>query len=178
MVVLSASAPTAASAITLSYEYSGTGNVNSQSDTILNLGGTCSSACVISAVMTIDGNGPAFNPSLPSGWGAGASATVTDNLGDTMSLAVNTGDFPGTGHQIFGNFLLASILPSTLNISTSSSAFMLGGSGTVDYSINIGLPNGVYVTPLLDTLPLFATGLGLIGMLGWRRKRKVSSQPL
>ena len=94
MGVLSASALTAASASTLSYEYSGTSSVSFQSDTTLNLGGTCSSPCVIFADMTIDGSGPEFNPSIPSGWGAGASATITDNLGDTMSLAVNAGDFP------------------------------------------------------------------------------------
>jgi len=28
------------------------------------------------------------------------------------------------------------------------------------------------VTPLPATLPLFATGLGAFGLLGWRRKRK------
>jgi hypothetical protein len=27
-------------------------------------------------------------------------------------------------------------------------------------------------TPLPDALPLFATGLGALGLLGWRRKRK------
>jgi hypothetical protein len=28
------------------------------------------------------------------------------------------------------------------------------------------------VTPLPGALPLFATGLGALGLLGWRRKRK------
>ncbi len=164
---------TSASAVTLSYEYSGTGNVNFQSDTTLDIGGTCSSPCVISAVMTINGTGPAFNPSIPSGWGAGVSATVTDNLGDTTSFAVNTGDFPGTQHGIFGSVIFASVLPSTLGISTSGFASILGGPATVDYSINISLPNGAYVTPLPAALPLFATGLGALGLLGWRRKRRL-----
>jgi hypothetical protein len=167
--------PTTASAVTLSYEYSGTGNVSFQSDTTLNLGGTCLSPCVISAVMTIAGAGPAFNPSFPSGWTAGASATITDNLGDKTSFPVNTGDVPfGTFHEINGSFLLESVLPSALDISTLSFASFLDGPGTVDYSISISLPNGAYVTPLPDALPLFATGLGLIGMLGWRRKRKLT----
>jgi hypothetical protein len=30
-------------------------------------------------------------------------------------------------------------------------------------------------TPLPTTLPLFATGLGAIGLLGWRRKRKAQA---
>jgi hypothetical protein len=29
-----------------------------------------------------------------------------------------------------------------------------------------------FITPLPATLPLFATGLGALGLLGWRRKRK------
>jgi hypothetical protein len=178
MVVLTASAgvPTRASAVTLSYEYSGTGSVSFQSDTILNIGGTCSSPCVISALMTIGGNGPVWDPSIPSGWGTFAFANVTDNLGDTMSLGVNTGNYTsGTKHEIFGSIFFASVLPSILDISTSSFASILGGPGTVDYSINIGLPAGAYVTPLPDALPLFATGLGLIGMLGWWRKRKAAA---
>jgi hypothetical protein len=175
MVVLTAGAGSAtrASAVTLSYEYSGTGNVNFQSDTIVNIGGTCSSPCVISALMTIGGTGPVWDPSIPSGWATFASATVTDNLGDIMSLGVNTGNYTsGTKHPIFGSIFFASVLPSALDISTSSFASILGGPGTVDYSINIGLPAGAYVTPIPDALPLFATGLGLIGMLGLWRKRK------
>jgi hypothetical protein len=30
-------------------------------------------------------------------------------------------------------------------------------------------------TPLPATLPLFATGLGALGLLGWRRKRKAQA---
>ncbi len=33
----------------------------------------------------------------------------------------------------------------------------------------------VATTPLPAALPLFATGLGLMGLLGWRRKRKASA---
>jgi hypothetical protein len=127
--------------------------------------------------MTINGTGPAFNPSIPSGWGAGVSATVTDNLGDTTSFAVNTGDFAGPKHEIFGSVFFASVLPSTLGISTSGFASISGGPATVDYSINISLPNGAYVTPLPAALPLFAAGLGALGLLGWRRKRKATSIP-
>jgi hypothetical protein len=176
IVVSAASAglTTNASAVTLSYEYTGTGNISFQSDTTLNLGGACSSPCVFSAIMTIGGNGPAWNPSMPSGWGTGASANVTDNLGDVMSLAVNTGDVPGPNHEIFGSGFFASVLPSTLDISTSSFASIFGGAGTVDYSININLPNGVYVTPLPAALSLFATGLGALALLGWRRKREAA----
>jgi hypothetical protein len=34
-----------------------------------------------------------------------------------------------------------------------------------------GIQNDVSSTPLPATLPLFATGLGALGLFGWRRKR-------
>jgi hypothetical protein len=172
LLIVGCGLTTSASAVTLSYEYSGTGSLSFQSDTTLNIGGSCSSPCFVSALMTINGTGPAFDPSIPSGWAATASATVTDNLGDMLSLAVNNGDTPGTIHEIFGGVFFPSTLPSTLDISTSSLASILGGPGTIDYSINITLPNWAFVTPLPAALPLFATGLGALGVLQWRRKRK------
>lgn len=48
----------------------------------------------------------------------------------------------------------------------------------VNYSISsldptASIPlSGTGVVPLPATLPLFATGLGMLGLLGWRRKRK------
>jgi hypothetical protein len=164
---------TEASAVTLSYEYSGTGNISFQSSSSLDLAGTCPSPCVISALMTISGTGPAWNPSIPSGWATSANATITDNLGDLMSLGVDTGNYTtGTKHEIFGGVFFASGLPSVLDVSTSSIASILGGSGVIDYTIDINLPSGAYVTPLPAALPLFATGLAALGVLGWRRKRK------
>jgi len=39
-------------------------------------------------------------------------------------------------------------------------------------ALDIYLPDGVTVTPLPSALPLFATGLGALGLFGWRKKRK------
>ena len=173
-VVLTASAlvPTSASAVTLSYEYSGTGNPTFQSDTTLNIGGTCLSPCVISTLLTISGTGPA--PSATSGWASQAFATIMDNLGDNLILAVNAGNF-GTNHSVDGGVLFPSVLPSTLDISTSSLASFIGGPGTIDYSLSINLPDGAYVTPLPDALPLFASGLGFMALFGWWRRRRVAT---
>ena len=46
--------------------------------------------------------------------------------------------------------------------------------GTFSYTTSNGhnTYNGVSGTPLPAALPLFATGLGAMGLLGWRRKRK------
>jgi hypothetical protein len=45
---------------------------------------------------------------------------------------------------------------------------MSGGEG---FNFDYGLAN-VSDTPLPATFPLFATGLGAMGLFGWRRKRK------
>jgi len=175
IIVLATSSllPTSASAITLSYEYSGTGSVNFGSETTLNLGGSCFSPCVISAQLTMSGTGPA--PSATSGWASQTSATILDNLGDSLHLAVNGGDV-GTNHTIFGGVFFPALLPNTLDISTLSLASFLGGPGTVDYTLSINLPAGAYVTPLPETLPLFATGLGIIGLFAfWRRRTQGQS---
>jgi hypothetical protein len=161
--------PTSASAVTLSYGYSGTGSVSFQSDATLNIGGTCSSPCVISALLFLSGTGPAASPT--SGWAATAFATISDNLADHLNLGVNAGNV-GTNHNLNGGVFFPAILPRTLDVSTSSLASFLGGPGHVDYSITISLPEGAYVTPLPAALPLFVTGLAALGLLGWRRKRK------
>ena len=52
-----------------------------------------------------------------------------------------------------------------------------GFSGATDYSLlfSDGIGNSPDTTPLPASLPLFATGLGALGMLGWRRKRKAQA---
>ena len=51
---------------------------------------------------------------------------------------------------------------------TGESVVRTGGAGTV-YG---DLTGSITPTPLPAALPLFATGLGALGLLGWRRKRK------
>jgi len=62
-----------------------------------------------------------------------------------------------------------------------------GGSSTIDPDIILTLPVGVYFTsdsgvfltqtetPLPAALPLFATGLGGLGVFSWRRKRRAQA---
>jgi hypothetical protein len=73
------------------------------------------------------------------------------------------------------------------NFSTSGSAITFGFvtenfSGGSTYSITAGYDNfevgnlpTTGATPLPAALPLFATGIGGLGLLGWRRKRKVQA---
>ncbi len=48
------------------------------------------------------------------------------------------------------------------------SAFAIAG----DLSATAGGPSAI---PIPDALPLFATGLGALGLLGWRRKKKLAA---
>jgi hypothetical protein len=48
--------------------------------------------------------------------------------------------------------------------------------GTFSYTSPLGnVFNGTSEVPLPAALPLFATGLGALGLLGWRRKRKAQA---
>jgi hypothetical protein len=58
--------------------------------------------------------------------------------------------------------------------SDSSSAGLSCGNCTVDLQTVITY-TGVSATPLPAALPLFASGLGAMGLLGWRRKRKAAA---
>ena len=48
----------------------------------------------------------------------------------------------------------------------------VGGISTIDFD---PLTLQLTQTPIPATLPLFATGLGGLGLLGWRRKRKAEA---
>ena len=49
-----------------------------------------------------------------------------------------------------------------------------GWGGSLDITYNFD-PSTPAETPLPAALPLFATGLGALGLLGWRRKRKAAA---
>jgi hypothetical protein len=54
--------------------------------------------------------------------------------------------------------------------------FLNANPGQYQIIFSAGIDNGpVSNTPLPVTLPLFASGLGALGLLGWRRKRKAQA---
>jgi hypothetical protein len=65
----------------------------------------------------------------------------------------------------------------TLRLSQSLGYSVAGGSAFYDVNTRLGEVTLVDVpaTPLPAALPLFATGLGALGLLGWRKKRKAQS---
>lgn len=166
-----------AAIVELSYQYSGTGSQNFPSNTVLMIEGTCTSACdIIPIMMHISGTGPGFG--MASGWGAGASVTVSDNLADTTSFSVSTGNFPGLKHETFGSFLSPSTIPSTLFVSTSGFITSTGGPATIDYSIRIALPDGLRATaavPETSTWAMIILGFGGLAWMSRRRSRYIQN---
>jgi hypothetical protein len=58
----------------------------------------------------------------------------------------------------------------------SGTTLATGTSSLFTYSTNYAVTyTATAVTPLPLTFPLFATGLGVMGLLGWRRKRKAQA---
>jgi hypothetical protein len=80
---------------------------------------------------------------------------------------------------VTGNNLINPVTPTYLDAATANGLFSRAYDINGVFSANDGVGlvtefDGTPVnTPLPAALPLFATGLGGLGLLGWRRKRKV-----
>jgi hypothetical protein len=72
---------------------------------------------------------------------------------------------PGQSSSLFFFTELAST-PTIDIVNSSGSTYAITGNAFSP------IPAPPIVTPLPAALPLFATGLGALGLLGWRRKRK------
>ena len=111
----------------------------------------------------------------------GNSVTVEDDVLftrviDSITLEFTDALFAGAtvtlGTDNFPSPFTETLVGDVLTLSTPSSA---GTRGQVfDATFNI---TPVSATPLPAALPLFATGLGALGLLGWRRKRKAQVSP-
>ena len=92
------------------------------------------------------------------------SGGVWNNLAATNLLASDFTAIGGSTHPNFAGdpiiFGVEASLASTDSSITAINAFF----DNIDVTVN--------PTPLPAALPLFATGLGAMGLFGWRRKRK------
>jgi hypothetical protein len=125
---------------------------------------------------------------LFAGNGSLDAYTMTDKLpsfGSNTTFGTATGD----AFKVFSDD------PTVLGFAQGYAGESISGSLTIASStfVALGLISGVYTTtasngdfvqltipsastvPLPAGLPLFATGLGALGLLGWRRKRKASA---
>jgi len=67
-------------------------------------------------------------------------------------------------------FVLAMTVANVTDLSEGTGGYNWAPNGTV-----ILTDNGIATTPLPAALPLFASGLGAFGLLGWRRKKKAAA---
>ena len=113
------------------------------------------------------------------------SQAVTTTPGDSYTISFNL-NFDDTTNQGFIVDFGTSELLDLLNTGTSKLyAFDVDASGSstaLDF-LGYNVPSNTFLsdvsvtpdevaTPVLAALPLFATGLGVMGLFGWRRKRK------
>lgn len=106
---------------------------------------------------------------LTSSNASGTFAFNTDALGDIVSWDVRIEEVTPQGNIDFRS--ITDSLPTYDLISN----WILDASGTSADSYDPGswaVVNDVSITPLPASLPLFASGLGGLGLLHWRRKRK------
>jgi hypothetical protein len=113
---------------------------------------------------------------------------VFDNMGNMLfygqtggtAYSNNTGNITTVGStQPWLNTMIfpALVSPGALPILMVSLVDSLGGlttaaGATISPSLTVDLPAGLAVTPIPAALPLFASGLGMFGWMGWSRKRK------
>ena len=101
--------------------------------------------------------------------GSGPLVFGTADIDASSSTEFNSSVSPPTIVDGFG--LLATHLSNSIAIEGVNGIDLFTSLPTDSYS---GTWTEV-TTPLPATLPLFATGLGAIGLLGWRRKKKAAA---
>lgn len=162
------------------------------SDLIFTIPGVTTGSLASSAgqEITVNGNGTfTLGSTVSTGWvlsNSGSVFTLDDlqgpghagpahliigppGAGNVYSAA--NGSIAGNGPH---NPFLNQTATFTINIPSLTTASLVTGAtfsfGTTEGAAEVpGVPSGV---PLPAALPLFASGLGALGLLGWRRKRK------
>jgi hypothetical protein len=90
----------------------------------------------------------------------------------------------GVGVDVLKNstVLFSSTVTAFQQVVPFDTNLTLAAGDTVEFAVtdgggsqNTGLDASLTLTPLPAALPMFATGLGALGLLGWRRKRKAQA---
>ena len=120
-------------------------------------------------------NGTFIDSSIVAGT---PSPTGPINLTPNWSLAAGTYWLAavGTPGALEWQTLNGAIGGYAIGNGTGSAGSWTGVSGELEpMALITGTVSGVSPVPLPATLPLFATGLGALGLLGWRRKKKAAT---
>jgi hypothetical protein len=115
---------------------------------------------------------------------SGSNSTLTDNNPNIFFTATPTGllyDFYNFSHG--GDELLvrdlstyAQLIFCVFDCGPPPIEWQAGRVGGAWLSPPYGTLIATTATPLPAALPLFATGLGALGLLGWRRERKAAAE--
>jgi hypothetical protein len=113
-----------------------------------------------------------------AGAGTAGVATTTPTF-PSFPLGVTSGSYDHTFDLTDASSFNPAFVTANGGTTASAEAALLAGLLAGEAYLNIhtstfpgGEIRGFLVTPLPGALPLFATGLGALGLLGWRRKRK------
>jgi hypothetical protein len=170
-----------------------------------NVSGTLSDGGILSGILTIDASGTptgVSNLRVTQGlYGADLNYSASfvipppqflpdpDIVVGPGSLSINNGlsnYVPFTKLSLSLTFSLTNFLSGNLSNILSGSIFwpnscdfvgqqiVCAGEGAAPHIVS-GSLTPIPTVPLPATLPLFATGLGALGLLGWRRKRKAAA---
>jgi len=96
------------------------------------------------------------------------------NFGVTDTITLSNLNFSG-GEVLTGFTVLSSVFPITVSGLTAHSVSLSWNEGAFNGPVTFldgEFDTAPVATPLPTALPLFATGLAGLGLLGWRRKRK------
>jgi hypothetical protein len=186
---------TSAHALTANYNAGSTATSVAGATTFWDFDGTANTSIgtVTATLMDLASNPVPSNPS--NNWGlAFGTQSVTVNLTNPVSYLGFTWGTPDADNtvQVFeGATLLATLTGTSLNITQfhdlPGTGFLdiFAGSGEAITSLVLTGPTNAFevdnfaatpvsATPLPAALPLFATGLGALGLLGWRRNRRMA----
>lgn len=143
-------------------------------------------------LMSLDGDEPTFGPDffklMVNGTTTLLNNTFTVSVSATQSYG-GVGSPGGTGSDPLLYGQLGFVYPPNFRDMTYHLSFDIVADGNSTIAFNFignstqgwpdegfGIDNvSVSGTPLPAALPLFATGLGALGLLGWRRKRKAAA---
>ena len=145
------------------------------------LGTSLCTACFSPSTFTV-GSGIettlSISSSLPT-FDFSANQLVIDFVG---GLGLNPGTFNGPVFTVLSGNPFPAI--SSVSGILAADVFETGGKLALNWQslsftdgsqIVVTFVGGTSATPLPAALPLFATGLGAMGLLGWRRKRKAQA---
>jgi hypothetical protein len=102
--------------------------------------------------------------------GGGGNGDYNQNISNVGAVTTN-GALPA-GLLTFDSQAYYNLTAGALATSNSGQPFAYG-AGNLDIVSAVSADIGA--TPLPAALPLFATGLGALGLLGWRRKKKAAA---